>query len=101
MRLAISSIVFVAAFALVGCEKKVEAPAVADAGVPEKPACCEPTAPAADADAAAPVAPLSAPVAPAAAAPLVAPATSAATVPTVAPVPAVAPVAAPTTTIKK
>jgi len=61
MRLAICSIVFVAAFALVGCEKKVEAPAVADAGVPENPACCEP---AADADAAAPVAPLTAPVSP-------------------------------------
>lgn len=93
MRLAISSIVFVAAFALVGCEKKVEAPAVADAGVPEKPACCEPVAPAADADAAAPVAPLTAP------------ATSATTAPvaqTAAPAPAAAPVvAAPTTTIKK
>lgn len=84
MRLAISSIVFVAAFALVGCEKKVEAPAVTDAGVPEKPACCEPAAPVAvDADAAVPVAPLAAPVA-------VAPA-----------VPATAPVAAPTTTITK
>lgn len=82
MRLAISSIVFVAAFALVGCEKKVEAPAVADAGVPENPACCEPAAPAADADAAAPVAPLAAPVAPI----VVAPA---------------APVAAPTTTVTK
>lgn len=93
MRLAISSIVFVAAFALVGCEKKVEAPAVADAGVPEKAACCEPAAPAADADAAAPVAPLTAPVAPVAA--------PAAAATTVAPVPAAAPVAAPTTTIKK
>lgn len=96
MRLAISSIVFVAAFALVGCEKKVEAPAVADAGVPEKPACCEPTAPAADADAAAPVAPLTAPVVPAAA-----PAAAPTSVTTAAPAPAVAPVAAPTTTIKK
>ena len=70
MRLAISSIVFVAAFALVGCEKKVEAPAVVDAGAPEKPACCESAAPvAADADAAVPVAPLTAPVATAPAAP--------------------------------
>lgn len=67
MRLAISSIVFVAAFALVGCEKKVEAPAVVDAGAPEKPACCESTA--VDADAAVPVAPLTAPVATAPAAP--------------------------------
>ena len=98
MRLAISSIVFVAAFALVGCEKKAEAPAVADAGVPEKPACCEPApaAPVADADAAAPVAPLSAPVAPAGTP--VAPVASSAAAP-VAPV--AAPVAAPTTTIKK
>jgi len=98
MRLAISSIVFVAAFALVGCEKKVEAPAVADAGVPEKPACCEPApaAPAVDADAAAPVAPLTAPVVPAAA-----PAAAPTSVTTAAPAPAVAPVAAPTTTIKK
>ena len=102
MRLAISSIVFVAAFALVGCEKKVEAPAVADAGVPEKPACCEPAAPAADADAAVPVAPLTAPVAPVVAPATAAPATSATTTaPAVAPVPAAAPVAAPTTTIKK
>ena len=93
MRLAISSIVFVAAFALVGCEKKAEAPAVADAGVPEKPACCEPAAPAADADAAAPVAPLSAPVAPSASP--TAPATSATTAP------AASPVAAPTTTVTK
>lgn len=53
----------VAAFALVGCEKKVEAPAVVDAAVVEAvdagaaaPACCE-------ADAAAPVAPLTAPAA--------------------------------------
>lgn len=67
MRLAISSIVFVAAFALVGCEKKVETPAVVDAGVPEKPACCEPAA--VDADAAVPVAPLTAPVATAPTAP--------------------------------
>ena len=76
MRLAISSIVFVAAFALVGCEKKVEAPAVADAAVPEKPACCEPGV---DADAGAPVAPLVvAPTteAPAATAPVAAPATT-------------------------
>ena len=98
MRLAISSIVFVAAFALVGCEKKAEAPAVADAGVPEKPACCEPTAPAADADAAAPVAPLAVPVAPvtATAVPVAAPAVTSA-----AAAPAAAPVAAPTTTVTK
>jgi len=78
MRLAISSIVFVAAFALVGCEKKVEAPAVADAAAPEKPACCET---AVDADAGAPVAPLT-------------------TAPVATEAPA-APVAAPTTTISK
>lgn len=53
----------VAAFALVGCEKKVEAPAVVDAAVVEAvdagvatPVCCE-------ADASAPVAPLTAPTA--------------------------------------
>ena len=89
MRLAISSIVFVAAFALVGCEKKVEAPAVADAAVVEKPACCETTAPAVDADAGVPVAPLTTTVE-----------TSAATPVVPAAVPAT-PVAAPTTTIKK
>ena len=64
MKLAINSIVFVAAIVIAGCEKKVEAPAVADAGLPEKPACCEPAtpaAPAADVDAAVPVAPLTAP----------------------------------------
>jgi len=64
MKLAINSIVLVAAIVLAGCEKKVEAPAVADAGLPEKPACCEPAAtvaPAADADATVPVAPLTAP----------------------------------------
>ena len=97
MRLAISSIVFVAAFALVGCEKKVEAPAVADASV-EKPACCE-TAPAVDADAAAPVAPLTAT---ATVQPVTNPVASTATAPVAAP--AVAPptpVTAPTTTIKK
>lgn len=97
MRLAISSIVFVAAFALVGCEKKVEAPAAVDAAVVEAadacvdPACCE-------ADASVPVAPLTAPTAPAA--PVV-PATSAATTSAVAPAPATVPVAAPTTTINK
>lgn len=85
MRLAISSIVFVAAFALVGCEKKVENCNCADASVSEKHACCEPAAPVAvDADAAVPVAPLAAPVA-------VAPAA----------VPAAVPVAAPTTTVTK
>jgi len=64
MKLAINSIVFVAAIVLAGCEKKVEAPAVADAGLPEKPACCEPaatSAPASDVDATVPVAPLTAP----------------------------------------
>jgi hypothetical protein len=91
MRLAISSIVFVAAFALVGCEKKVEAPAVADAAVPEKPACCEP---AVDVDAVAPVAPLTAAPAPVVEAPAAAQTPVPATAPT-------APVAAPTTTIKK
>ena len=80
MRLAISSIVFVAAFALVGCEKKAEAPAVADAAVPENPACCETSV---DADAGAPVAPLT-------------------TTPVTTETPAAtAPVAAPTTTITK
>lgn len=85
MRLAICSIVFVAAFALVGCEKKAEAPAVVDAGIAEKPACCET---AVDADAAAPVAPLTAPTA------AVEPAPAATA-------PATAPVAAPTTTVTK
>lgn len=63
MKLAINSIVFVAAVVLAGCEKKVEAPAVADASLPEKPACCEEVAPVADADASVPVAPLTAPAA--------------------------------------
>ena len=94
MKLAISSIVFVAAFVLVGCEKKVEAPAVADAAVVEAadacvdPACCE-------ADASVPGVPLTAPTVP------VTPATSAATAPVAAPAPVVTPVAAPTTIIKK
>jgi len=75
MKLAINSIVFVAAIVLAGCEKKVEAPAVADAGLPEKPACCEPAAPApaVEADAAPAVAPV---------APLAAPATEKVTAPT-------------------
>ena len=67
MKLFIGLLSVVAAFALVGCEKKVEAPAVADAAVPEKTACCEPAAPAApvaDADAGVPVAPLTTTTAP-------------------------------------
>lgn len=77
----------VAAFALVGCEKKVEAPAAVDAAVVEAvdagaaaPACC-------DSDGAAPVAPLTAPTA----APAETVNTNTNTLP----------VAVPTTTIKK
>lgn len=97
MKLAINSIVFVAAIVLAGCEKKVEAPVVVDAGAAEKPACCETPAAAVDADGGVPVAPLTAPVA-----------SSTTVTPAVAPVapapaatPATAPVAAPTTIIKK
>jgi hypothetical protein len=86
MKLLTGLFLLVAAFALVGCEKKVEAPVVADAaveavdaGVAAAPACCE-------ADGAAPVAPLV----------VVAPAATE-TVNTT----AGAPVVAPTTTIKK
>lgn len=89
MKLFTGLFLLVAAFALVGCEKKVETPVVVDAAVVEavdagtaaNPACCE-------ADAAAPVAPLTA--APATAAPIVN--NTAAVTPTV---------AVPTTTIKK
>lgn len=91
MKLAINSIVFVAAIVLAGCEKKVEAPVVVDAGAAEKPACCETAGAPVDADAGVPVAPLTAPVAP-----VVEP-----TAPAAVPVPAATPVAAPTTTIKK
>ncbi len=96
MKLAINSIVFVAAIVLAGCEKKVEAPVVVDAGAAEKPACCETPAAAVDADGGVPVAPLTAPVASSTVTPAVAP-----VAPAPAATPATAPVAAPTTIIKK
>ncbi len=96
MKLAINSIVFVAAIVLAGCEKKVETPVVVDAGAAEKPACCETPAAAVDADGGVPVAPLTAPVASSTVTPAVAPVAAA---PAATPTPA--PVAAPTTTIKK
>lgn len=88
MKLAINSIVFVAAVVLAGCEKKVEAPVVVDAGTAEKPACCETASAPVDADAGVPVAPLTAPAVAVPVAPIVAP-------------PVAAPVTAPTTTIAK
>lgn len=100
MKLAINSIVFVAAVVLAGCEKKVEAPVVVDAGAAEKPACCETPAAPVDTDGGTPVAPLTAPTALIAPSTVV-PSTPVATNPAAAPAAAAAPVAAPTTTIKK